>query len=123
MDAGGSFRSERWRCLRNAWRGARPLIVYGFTSEGFSIASNNFAELSMRLSPSPAFNVVGDFSIGAWGFIRKTMNLVVSQHVDVARWACVTKDHVAFFFKSGKSMERRPIVLCPTNKSKDYQEE
>ena len=78
------------------------MIVDGFASEGFSIASYNFVELGARLSPSPRFDAVGDFSIGAWGFVSKTMEFVVSQRVYVARWACIAKGYVTFFSEPGK---------------------
>ena len=78
------------------------MIIDSFASEGFSIASDYFAELDTRLGPLPTFNVSGDFSIGAWGFISEPMNLVVSQHVYVARWVCVAKDHVTLFSEPDK---------------------
>jgi len=39
----------------------------------------------MRLGPLPAFDVSGDFSIGAWGFVGEPMDLIVSQCVYVVR--------------------------------------
>ena len=84
MDTGGGGGDERRRCLWNVWRGGGPLIIDSFASEGFSIAGYNFAKLGTRLSPSPSFNAVGDFSIGAWGFVSETMEFVVRQCVYVA---------------------------------------
>ena len=48
------------------------MVVDGFASEGFSIVSDNFAELDTRLGSLPAFDVSGYFSIGSWGFVSET---------------------------------------------------
>ena len=73
------------------------MIVDCFAGDGFSITSDNFTELGARLSPSPSFDTVSDFSIGVWGFVGETMDLIVGQRVYVARWACIAKGYVMFF--------------------------
>ena len=98
----------RWRCLWDVWRGVWSLIVYGFASEGFSIASDNFAELDTRLGSLPAFDMLGSFSIGAWGFAGESIDLVVSQCVYVMRWACVAKGYVTLFSEPGKGAIVQP---------------